>query len=477
MFRWIAALSAALVLSGCVTTREYVYTDGSYRDGYRERVYTDGSYPASESYTEGDRYVGGSTYYSSGSSYGGDYYYREPDFYSSSSYLDYPYYYSIFQPINSWWYDPYYFPSYYYGVTFYPRNYFGLSLSYAYPHGYGWPRSHFHGSFYSPYRYGWVDSYYDWEPWYANYPRYRNYYPTPRYGSARREAERLASWSDSRRYSAQDYRRGDVRRTSSYDGYPGARGNPRAADYGSRTAPRQDPGTRGFGVPTDVRRTGTTRNAQYGSSSDRQLPSRGFGVPAGSSRGTDTGSANNPRNATQREAQRLGDVRRTGVPASRSSTMPARQSLPRGGYVAPARDAQIERAEADARGYALPGTSAPRRVGRPASTGEGYRRESAPRQIDDGGRGYALPSAPERRYSAPVAAPRDSYAPAPQQQPARGYSAPPAPQRNYSAPAPAPRQSYSDAPSRSESRGGGDRGGSRGSSGGVRRVGSNRDDR
>ena len=527
MLRWIAALSAALLLGGCVTTREYVYTNDPSRDGYRERVYDDGSYAdtgySDGSYAEGDRYYSDGTYYSSSSGSSGDYYYREPDYYYgtsyySSSYFDYPAYYSIFHPINSWWYDPYYYPSYYYGVTYFPRNY--LSISFGYPRGHGW--SHYGYASYSPYRYSWVDNYYDWEPWYRNYPRYRDYYPTPRYGSARREAERLASWSDSRNYYNQhgglprDGRYNNVRRTNDPTAnYGNARNGQRGADYGSRTAPRQDPGTRGFGVPTDVRRNGSARDgsvrgadygnngtrqipsrgfgvqpdntprrgADYGNGNTRQIPNRGFGVEAGgaprSNGGVDSGVRRGADYGGTRDVERVGDVRRNGdgraidntpvrtQPRSYSTDTPAgRRNIGDNGRV-----------DADRRGYDLPST-APRRYVRPTDSAPRQAPAREVRSYDEGNRGYSVPAAQPRRYEAPAAqqaprgygqsAPRSYSAPAP----APNYSAPsPAPQREtYSAP---PRESYSPPP-RESSR---DSGSSRGDSGNVRRVGSNRDDR
>lgn len=497
MLRLIAILAATLVLGGCVTTREYVYTDGSYRDGYRERVYADGSYPARQSYTEGDgsaytgssSYVGGGTYYSSGGVQSGDYYYSSPSYYASS-YYDYPYYYSIFQPINRLWYDPYYFPNYYYGVTFYPRNYFGFGIGLSY----GWPRYGYgYGSYYSPYRYGWVDNYYHWEPWYSRYPNYRNYYP-PRYGNPRREQEGLASYVQSRRSYPQNLdRRGwddgrgpqgsrnDVRRV----GLDNRRGNdPRGADYGSRSPARQDPGMRGFGVPTDVRRTNNPREAQYGSNGGRQLPSRGFGVPTDATRGEPV-RGNDIRRSGINDArgQSIGDVRRTGTMRP-SSPM---QDGTRGYQQAPMRSDDAARAAADRRGYDLPTSNAPRRVARPSGGDPGYMRPSAPQRqaVDTGGRGYGMPTAPSRGYGQPQQAPRDysqqqqaprGYSAPPQQQaPARQFSAPPQEQRSYSPPPPPPqRPSFQDMP-RNESRGEPRMGSGGRDGGGVRRVG--RDER
>lgn len=521
MLRWIAALSAALVLSGCVTTREYVYTNDPARAGTRERIYhDDGSYSyaddgyADDGYVDNGGYSSGGTTYAPATSGSGDYYYSQPNYGYTSSYFDYPAYYSVFHNINSLWYDPYYYPSYYYGVTYFPRNYLSIGFGSHYGRGYGGYGYGFSSLYYSPYRYGWADSYYDWEPWYRNYPRYHNSsHSRPRYGSARNEAERLSSWSDSRRSYAQgggglprDNRYGnDVRRNGDPTAnYGNARGGQRGADYGSRTAPRQDPATRGFGVPTDVRRNASNgRDMGNSNGTPREIPSRGFGVENGGrvnngrdasygdSNGTPrqipnrgfgvqgNGEPQAPRGtgyATQNEAQRIGDVRRGGGVRQQGGYD---ANAPRGYAPRP----QVDRATSDAQGYDLPGRAAPRAVNR---GNEGYSVQQPRRnvQVEDGSRGYSVPTQPQRSY-----APRDNggyVAPAQQQAP-RGYSAQPAPQRTYSAPAPqqqysapapqqAPRESY-QAPRGSDD--GGSRGDSgRGSSrddGGVRRNG--RDDR
>ena len=271
--------------------------------------------------------------------------------------------------------------------------------------------------------------------------------------------------------------------------YGAARNGQRGADYGSRTAPRQDPGTRGFGVPTDVRRNGSVRSnnvrgADYGnSSSTRQIPSRGFGVPTDTQQRSTGNAGSVPRRGadygTTREVERVGDVRRSGSTRSYGgSTTPA----PTRSYSNPRSNVDSSRAEADRRGYDLP-SSTPRRYTRPATgSNESMSRQAPPRDVrtyDDSNRGYSVPTPQPRRYEAPVqqqaprgygqSAPRSYSAPAP------SYSAP-APQREtYSAPAresySAPsRESYSP-PARESSRDSG----SRGDSGGVRRVG--RDDR
>ncbi len=479
MIRWIVVFST-LLLGGCVTT-EYVYRDGYHRDGYADGRYVDeGAY-------ERRVYVDGS-YYSPSYADRGDYYYS-PGYSSYPSYFDYPAYYSVFWPLHRSWYDPFYYPNYYYGVTFYPRNY----LSIGFGGSYGWPR--YSSWYYSPYRYSWVDNYYDWRPWYGH-SHHRDRY-SPRFGSARNEAERLSRVSDRDYYGRGGGYRGDgyrndrrddrvsdaVRRTP-YGTYGTTRDPSRDADYGSASSPRRDTGMRGFGVPTDagdVRRTG-----QYDTSTNRQLPrERGFGVPV----------------------EGRGDVRRDaqmeqGVPIGRSADYGAAREASRignGGYAAP---------RATNRGYDN-GGGAERYQRAPAR--DYSRAERAPRGYDGGGYdggGYAVPQqrqAPvERGYREPVYQERgyqdrgQRY----ERAPARDYAAPgrgydgggggrAAP--SYSAPAPsysAPAPSYSEpAPryesresrsepsyeSRSESRSGG-RGDGGGSRGEVRRVGNNRED-
>lgn len=315
MKRWITLLTAAFVLSGCVTTREVVYREPYRSDGYyaQEPAYE----PAYGYERQGD------SYYSPGYSGNGDYYVGAS---YGGSYFDYPAYYSVFWPINRWYHDPFAYPGYYYGVTWFPRSYFGLSLSY----GGGW-RNHGWLS-YSPYRYSWVDNYYDWRPWYDRYPSYRHHYPTPRYGDARVEASRLA---DLRRPAAraQQYGGGHL---SGHGGQmqrggvaPSYRGN-RAADYGS---PRNDVRRVGTGMPRTAPDTGTLGNPTRGLPDRSRIQSTPRGQMPGTSPGT--GSSRN-------EIERF----------SRQPTpLPQRNGTPSLG----------ERQMQDRRGYDLPGTrTAPR---------------------------------------------------------------------------------------------------------------------
>lgn len=240
MNRWKSALvlPLALLLGGCVTYPTYTYRDDVPT---REARYVgDDSYysPAYEGY--GDYYAGGYRYGSTG------YRYYAPD------YITYSAYYSLFWPVNRWYHDPYWYPGFYYGVTYFPRNYFSVSLHSGW-RGHSVPRWGYGGAFsvaygyshwYSPYRYSWADSYYDWDRYrYQHRDRLsgRGYassaYSAPRFGNARNQAERLA-W---RERELGIPARGGIS-TSAGVRAPSVYGNgrvpSRGADYGSRGQPR-----------------------------------------------------------------------------------------------------------------------------------------------------------------------------------------------------------------------------------------------
>lgn len=163
----VLALVFTVLLSGCLTYDSYGYRD----DGYYEDRY----------------YSGGRTYYDGYySGYGSDYAYwnHYPDYVYGSAY------YSVLWPIYRGYYDPFYTPGFYYGITWYPYTYFGLGHSW-----YSWPYYHA----YSPYRYSYWDGYYDrWDRRRAEVSgRVRRGQSATvsnpyLYGSARNEAERLA---------------------------------------------------------------------------------------------------------------------------------------------------------------------------------------------------------------------------------------------------------------------------------------------
>ena len=443
MIRFLVAIATLLSLSGCVTT-EYVYRDRyydrydaySYDDGHGGRVYVDDSYYSPSYAGRGDYYVGA-------------------DYGWYPSYYDYPAYYSLFWPMRGW-YDPYWYPGYYYGVTFFPRHYWNVGLSY------GWPRySHW---YYSPYRYSWVDNYYDWRPWYGGH--HRSHY-APRFGSARNEAERLSrrageGWDYGRNSAFRDRstnrrdhdeRMSESVRRTPYGTFGTTRSPSRDADYGSPGSPRQDIGQRGFGVPSG----GEVRRQDPGT--------RGFGVPV-DGRGESGYAGRGEPSESMRELRRRS--------YEEGLTLPGSAAAPResAGYQRYSRESEAMREARARRGYDA--GEAPRggwtRPQRAAPEREYTQRESAP-----AARGYeAAPryQAPARGYDAPARGYEGGARAAP------SFSAPP--QQSYSAPAPSYRESPrfesrgSDYGGRSESRSESrSEGGSRGE---VRRVGNNRDD-
>jgi hypothetical protein len=465
MIRWIAVLFTLLALSGCVTTREVVYRDGYYGDGYADgRSYRDGY--ADTRYYERD----GSTYSPSYSGRG-DYYTGAPDYYygyNPTWYVDYPAYYSLFWGFNRTWYDPYWYPDYYYGVTYYPRNYFSIGF------GSRWGRSHYGYQYYSPYRHSWVDNYYDWSPWH-HHSHNRHHRPSPRFGSARNEAERLArisaGYAGGRRYGAQGVSglsgRGGYAGNPVFDRYGGARSGRRDADYGGRADPRQNPGASGYGTFGDAgARRGGSRDGGQDAYGARALPRGRYDT--GDDRDAGQRGPGYGRNAHQGAQHEIGRY--------------DRGATPRRAY--PQYDADRPRRDYDA-GVAMPRDGV-RTMSRPASGYErGYdrgamtRSADAPiandyRRSDVRSRGYAAPQGDEgyrmptrERYSAPVQESR-SYAPVEQE--ARSYSAP---SRGYDAGMSAPAPRYSEpAPSfesRSESRSESRREASYSDDGGVRR--------
>jgi hypothetical protein len=488
MIRWIAALSSLFLLSGCVTTREVVYRDSGYGES-RQYYEADARYARSdygdETYYEPGYYGGGDYYY--GRSYGSNSYGYGSNY--SISYLDYPAYYSVFWPIYRSWYDPYWYPNYYYGVTYYPRNYFSFSLGSSS----GWPR--YANWYYSPYRHSWADNYYDWSPWYGYHSRHRHdrdHRPTPRYGSARNEAERLSRMSDARQ-SASPRRAGpaaeDYRRASAVDRYGSARSGARDADYGSRAAARQEPRLSGFERGAEARNAGV-----LGRRESTTAGTRDFSIPLD------------------------GNVRRTGRGGGQSTTPTRADPFDRGTDNAwnrsrPATTDDVSRYPArrgirdydDAprgydRGMSLPRESRSASDYRPGSDA----RMSTPRDYppvrtlpDNAARDTVYRSAPRESYRS--SAPRESYRPSAPRESYRSEAseyqraAPrfearsdPAPQRAYDGGGAAPRYAAPAAESRpapsarsesrSEGRSESRSESSRSDSGGVRRVGSRRDD-
>ncbi len=502
MMRWIATVATIVMLSGCVYSQEVVqrerYAPGPYyEDAYSgsPEYYREGDSYYTPSYGNRGDYYSGSRYGSSyGSSYGGSYGAGYDSYYGSSfgvSYFDYPFYYSLFWPINRYYYDPFAYPSYHYGVTWFPRNYLGLSLSYNNGwRGHGWLS-------YSPYRNSWVDSYYDWGRWYNTYPSYRQHYPTPRYGDARIEASRLA-----------DLRRPALPRSgrSNQYGYtpevrqgaatPAYRGN-RAADYGrpaaqARQSMRNDgvrrvneggsrvaPTTGAFGNPT---RGPTTNNPRLDSPRSNAVKGTRRATPASQSeinrlseqRGTLPRDTNSPSMRERAQADQQGyalpssrSTPRSAMPSSGASTRPLEyrqqpESRPGVSTMAPTRNVNGVRPVGGDSNTIRGVPVAPRATPRAPGSAPTYYRQAPPTD-----RPQASPESPRTFI------PRQNPATAPNVQP----SAPPpssAPVR--SAPvrgvAPAPSRDYEDSSPRSSST---SRSSSSSEKSGVRRVGSERD--
>ena len=197
LLRSMGAALLAACLSGCVTYPPEYYYPGDAQGG--------SAYYYGERYEDGYGYDGG--------------YVEEP--YGGGYSAGWPAYYSTLWPVYRNYYDPYWSPGFYYGVTWFPSTYFGIGIG-------GWDAWPYYTP-YSPYPYAFWDNYYAWyDPWY-----YGGYYGHghghwddddwdddddhghgggnhggnggwrdppqggngPRFGSARNEAERLASLS------------------------------------------------------------------------------------------------------------------------------------------------------------------------------------------------------------------------------------------------------------------------------------------
>lgn len=442
MMRWITLLTAAIVLSGCVTTREVVYREPYSSDGYYAQA------PAYEYQSD--------SYYSPSHSGYGDYYVGAS---YDSRYFDYPAYYSVFWPINRWYYDPYAYSGYYYGVTWFPRSYFGLNLSYGnHWRNHGWLS-------YSPYRYSWVDNYYDWRPWYDRYPNYQRHYPTPRYGDARVEASRLA---DLRRPITRNaYYGGNARnapdRFQRGGPTPSYRGN-RAADYGSS----RDAAVRrvGAGVPRTAPSNGAFGNTTRG------LPNRsGFqGTPRNQPLNPPTGTGRSRNEIERFSGQRTLPSRNTAPPS-----ISERQMQDRRGYDLPGSRTEPTQRTPISRGIPGRGVQPVPQVrehspATPVRNAPVYRGvESRPVIRETPSSREIAPSRPSipNRSTAPQMRPAPSYSPAPTTRPAPVVRSAPSQRAPVSAPRPAPYESR-----QVESRG--NSAPQRGDASEVRRVGSDR---
>ena len=392
MWRVLILVTSSLLLSACATQNYRYYGSDYYRSAPAESAYADSGYSSTTRI--------------------GVNYYDYPDWVES------PYYYSLFWDYNRHFVDPFWHPHFYYGVTWFPRNYYSVSYRYFPSRYYRHGRPFFAYLSYSPYRYAWVDYYYDWYPWYVRYPplRYNNYY-APRYGNSRNEAERLARLNgltrNQRRLYDQDgyYSRGwdqnQTRREVIAD-----REAVRGADHYSRSGRRVDPGVSGF-ARGDNPRSGRNeadyrgpsagrRGADHGDSPSRRELSSGGSIDDRRSPQFDTRSG--PRSPS-REAS-TGDAPRSSV--SRGEVGGSRRAL-EAGIPYPDRSVRSPVYSTGTPRYSAPPRSdvvTPRRESFSSSeSGRSSSREassfSSPRETMR----YSPPPSPPPSYSAP---PRES---------------------------------------------------------------------
>lgn len=434
MRRWKIALllPLALMLAGCVTYPTYTYREAS--PAREVRYVGDDSYysPAYQDY--GDYYSGGYRYGSTG------YRYYAPD------YISYSAYYSLFWPVNRWYHDPYWHPGFYYGVTYFPRNYFSVSFhsgwrgsSYArWGYGGGYSIGFGYSHWYSPYRYSWADSYYDWDRYrYSNRDHRRGHgyqssaYSRPRFGHARNQAERLA-WQERERSAP----RGTGVATGLGQRAPSVYGNARVpargADYGPRGEPRSISGDQTS--PAAARQAASRRAWSepdtYGGSRDRTLApadarrgvaGRGVeaeGIPlmrgAGSERyERGRGGAARVDEATPVYRERPVNSQRISAPVRDVPSAPAREPMRVREY---ASEPRMERVQP--RDYSSEQRYAPSTPRTEVRSG---------RSADFGSRSYSAPepaprierSSPETFRSAPVESRREAPAPRASESPSR----------------------------------------------------------
>lgn len=386
MLRALSILLLAGLLGGCAT-QNYRY----YGSDYYSRSGADPSWQAAErGYVDAgyvDHRIGGN-------------YYDYPDW------VDSPYYYSLFWSFNRAWVDPFWYPNFYYGVTWYPRNYFSVSYRY-FPrshHYYRYGRPYYAYLSYSPYRYAWVDYYYDWYPWYSHYPHYHyNRYYAPRFGNSRNEAERLAGLGGltrQERYQRQDgyYSRGWDQSQSRRD-VISERQAARGADHYSSSGRRIDPAVSGFERGANPRGANSSREdrrydsgrrgADYGDSDSRR-ELRGIAGP------------NSPRDNRAPLATREPSATSSPRDADRSGVSPSRRDL-EAGIPYPDRS--------------TPRYTAPARYGTPRedsyNSRSGYTSRSGVESRSRDANSYSPPREPIRYNPAPAREPEPRYSPPP----------------------------------------------------------------
>ena len=354
MKRLLSVFALTTLLAGCVSYSEY----GGYDDGY---------YTAGRDAYGNPVYVDGSSYYSPSGGGSGDYYYGDDSYadYGYSSYVDSPYYYSLFWPLNRWSVDPYRHPQFFYGVTYYPRNYFSFGHGGGFNSGYGYGYGSHYRPFgyssyaYSPYRLSWVDGYYDWSSYHNHYAPSYSYY-APRYGNARNEAAWLSQQSNynaGNGYDNGNYggRSGGLPRTqaSRYEDRSQSavierRQAQRGADYGVGVGGgrRADPAVSGFGYDRDA--AANKRPARVDGTRERYIGDSGD-VRSGEVGARQSSRYNATREQLPTRSQRYGSSTERGyaprareddvggyrIAPSRSSTygQPEQQTPDRGGRV------------------------------------------------------------------------------------------------------------------------------------------------
>jgi hypothetical protein len=214
MMKRILPLLALVLLSGCAS-------HGGYR--YVERSGVAGDYYY-------DRGPARSGYHGFGVGY-----YGYP---FDLVYWHYPFYYSLFWGFRHYYHDPFFFPGFHYGVTWYPRTWFSFSVGY-----HDW--AHYHA--YAPWRHSFWGSYYTWyhAPRTPREGRYQRVI-SRHFGSARNEAERLASLGAQARTGLRSAPPSDKSR----EALLGLRG-PHPSRHGDRTGPSgwADPGASGGRAP------------------------------------------------------------------------------------------------------------------------------------------------------------------------------------------------------------------------------------
>ncbi|MGD9582907.1 MAG: hypothetical protein AB7V26_04425 [Lysobacterales bacterium] len=383
----LALVLLAVSLAACTTYQGYGYRDDGYYD---------------------DRYYEGPNVYR-GSPAQDRYYYDDYGYsgYDGFGYGAYPYYYSSLWPIYHGYYDPFYNPHFHYGITYFPRSYYGFGYG-----GFGYPRY----QPYAPYRYSWYDNYFGFGLHHERRDHRRGDSLGQRsaFGSARNQAERMAVWTGADRIGQGNGR---------------FRGQRPANETGVRNR-----GQRGPVVP---QRSGPMTPARG------QVP-----APRPSSRQYDRGGRNTP----------VPQANALGAPSDRepNRAWQSDQRLPRSPGAGPAgRDGRFREARIGAFPVVRPARDAPatlvdqggsaipsRRAFRPAAAPATLDRDDAVGSVGPGSRSANRPhveAQDRRQFNQPQAAwPANAVRPSVEAQP-RADRLPPATGGGYRSPAPGSR--------------------------------------